>query len=180
MPEFKKSLLVCLLPLISVLALGCDRRLEAYVPPDQEPPAPERPVRIPGLAEPNPSMAPVTSVAADRPGAGGASIRGQLRLAAGAVNPGRGVLFVIARSGAGGPPLAVKRLPAGPFPMAFELGPGDVMIQGRPFSGPLSLTARVDVDADPLTRDPADLQASLEGSVQPGASGIELVLAPQP
>lgn len=167
---------------------GCDRRLEAYVPADQEPPAPERPVRIPGLAIPNPNMgqnrpsslpqAMGQAQPGTRSGTGGEPIRGQVRLGADARNPGRGVLFVIARSGVGGPPLAVKRLAAGPFPMAFELGPGDVMIQGRPFSGKLTLTARVDVDSDPLTRDPEDLEASLEQPVEPGARGIDLVLKP--
>jgi len=127
------------------------------------------------MGQNTPSAAPQ---AGTRSGTGGAPIRGQVRLADGARNPGRGVLFVIARSGAGGPPLAVKRLPAGPFPMAFELGPGDVMIQGRPFAGLLTLTARVDVDSDPLTRDADDLEASLEGPVEPGAREVELVLKP--
>jgi hypothetical protein len=89
---------------------------------------------------------------------------------------GEGVLFVIARSEGGGPPLAVKRLPIGPFPLAFEIGPADVMIAGRPFSGPITLSARVDRDGNPMTRDPGDALATLPAPVEPGARDVELRL----
>ena len=158
-----------------LLAAGCDRRVEPYIPLDQEPPAPERPVRIPGLSRPTPRVAELAPQAPAAPVAGEA-LEGHVRLADG-VSAGSGVvLFVIARSGAGGPPLAVKRLPPGPFPLGFELGPGDVMIPGRPFAGPISLSARLDADGDPLTRGESDLSAALTEPVQPGARGLELIL----
>jgi hypothetical protein len=88
------------------------------------------------------------------------------------------VLFVIARPQAGGPPLAVKRLPAGPFPLAFEIGAEDAMLAGRPFAGPILLSARIDSDGDPLTRGAGDLAALSESPLEPGASAVDLVLAP--
>ena len=50
------------------------------------------------------------------------------------------------------------------------------MLPGRPFQGPVRLSARVDVDGDPLTRGPGDLSAELAAPLETGASGIELVL----
>jgi hypothetical protein len=163
--------LACLL--VAVL-LACDRRVEPYVPVDQEPPPPERPVRIPGLEKARPRGQ------ADPLQAASAEISGRVELASGESEAGPGVLFVIARSGSAGPPLAVKRLPAGPFPMAFRIGPGDVMIQGREFAGPITLTARLDRDGNPLTRGPDDLAGSASGPVAPGSAGVAIALEPDP
>jgi hypothetical protein len=159
------------------LAVGaCDRRMEPYVPPEAEPPRLERPLRVPGFETPTPSAA--VAGRAGAPADSAESIRGVLRLGEGAAPPGDSVLFVIARPAAGGPPLAVKRLPPGPFPLEFEIGPGDAMLSGQPFVGPLLLTARVDGDGDPLTRAPTDLAAQASAPLEPGARGIELVLQP--
>jgi hypothetical protein len=156
-----------------VLWLGlaaCDRRLEPWVDADAEPPRAEKPVRIPGLAQPVPEPLPRA--------AAGETLRGTVRLAAGASVPEGSVLFVIARSPGGGPPLAVKRLPPGPFPIAFEIGAADAMIAGRPFAGPISLSARIDADGDPLTRGESDLAAAHAEALEPGAAAVDLVLAP--
>jgi hypothetical protein len=167
------------------LALACDRRLEPYVEPADEPARLERPVQVPGLENPAPRarmpMGPPAAAAASagaRTGASadGASIRGRVVAGEGVLAGGEGVLFVIARSSGGGPPLAVKRLPVGPFPLEFEIGPADVMMAGRPFAGPISLTARVDRDSNPLTRDPSDPTAELPAPVDPGAADVELRL----
>jgi cytochrome c-type biogenesis protein CcmH len=49
-----------------------------------------------------------------------------------AIPAGEGVLFVLARHpGEQGPPLAVKRLPLGPWPLSVELSPQDAMMPGR-------------------------------------------------
>jgi hypothetical protein len=115
------------------------------------------------------------------PAAGGAPISGRVVAGEGVAAGGEGVLFVIARSAGGGPPLAVKRLPIGPFPLEFEIGPADVMMAGRPFAGSIALSARVDRDGDPLTRDPGDATATLPAAIEPGASGVELLLrVPEP
>jgi hypothetical protein len=158
------------------LSAGCDRRVEPFVPIEAEPPAPAGPVRVPGLETPVPratSAPPVPRSAPDGP-----SIRGTIRLGSGVNDAGSGVLFVIARPAAGGPPLAAKRLSVGPFPLPFEIGPADAMMVGRPLSGDISLSARVDRDGDPLTRGPDDLSATLAAPVQAGDSDVELVLEP--
>lgn len=154
------------------------------MPPSDEPPKLARPVRVPGLESPAPRATMPFAQANEegaRTGAGadeGKPIRGTITLADGAQPSGQ-VLFLIARvSGQPGPPLAVKRLAVGPFPMEFEIGPGDRMIQGRPWVGPIALSARVDADGDPLTRAPGDASAELATPVEPGAEGVELRLAP--
>lgn len=165
--------------LLLLLAVACDRRLEPWVEASAEPPPPERPVRIPGLEAPVARSGPVVQPrpsAAAAAATAGPGIRGVLELAPGTRAPG-GVLFLIARTAAAGPPLAVKRLPAGPFPMAFEIGPGDVMLPGLRFAGEIRLSARIDSDGDPLTRSEADLTAELSTPVRPGASDIVLTLA---
>jgi cytochrome c-type biogenesis protein CcmH len=166
--------LLALLPALVSLALGCDRRLEPWVDPADEPPRAAKPVRIPGLAQPAPDPMPTAGSAAP----GGAPIRGSVRLAEGARAPSDAVLFVIARSAQGGPPLAVRRLPAGPFPLDFEIGPQDAMMAGRPFAGSILLSARIDTDGDPMTRAAGDLIALHETPLEPGAGGVDLVLAP--
>ncbi len=155
-----------------VLWLGCDRRTEPYIPPEQEPPPPSRPVRIPGLEQPVPQGRQLALAAS------GGSIHGTVRLAPGVQAPDTGVLFIIARAQGGGPPLAVKRLPVGPFPLTFQVGPADVMLKGRPFEGPIKLSARIDRDGDPLTREPDNLVAESAAALEPGARGAELVLQP--
>lgn len=51
---------------------------------------------------------------------------------AGEIPQGEGALFVLARHpGEQGPPLAVKRLPLGPWPLSVELSPQDSMMPGR-------------------------------------------------
>ncbi|MBW2282007.1 MAG: hypothetical protein JRG76_01485 [Deltaproteobacteria bacterium] len=170
---------------VLLAASACDRRVEPFVALEDEPPASERPVRIPGLEQAKPSAAVPPMVRRGNPPPGGETasvpgveIRGTIELAPGAPAGGEGVLFVIARSGAGGPPLAVRRLPVGPFPLEFSLGPGDVMMQGRRFEGELTLTARVDRDGNPLTRGETDLSGSAPGPVTPGQTGISIRLSP--
>jgi len=169
-----------------VLALclaACDRRVEPYVAPADEPPPVDRPVRVPGLESPVPRasmpLGPPDGASGERTGAvSGKPIRGTIRVAAGA-RPSGAVLFLIARSpGQPGPPLAVKRLPVGPFPLEFQIGPADEMIKGRPWDGPIALSVRVDSDGDPLTHSPSDLNAELADPVEPGAEGVDLELAP--
>jgi hypothetical protein len=68
-------------------------------------------------------------------------------------------MFLIARKAGGmpGPPLAVQRLQAGDFPMAFSLSSRDSMVPGIPFEGDVSLTIRVDKDGDAMTRRKGDV-----------------------
>lgn len=163
--------------LVLVACASCDRRLEPWVEREAEPPRNERPILIPGLNAPIARSEPRATSAPAAPAAVvGASIRGTVRLADGQTSQAAETLFVIARSSETGPPLAVKRLSPGPFPLEFEIGPADVMLPGMSFAGPIRLSARLDRDGDPLSRDPAEPSATLAHTVEPGASGIEIVL----
>ena len=174
---------VRLLLTVALLALGCDRNIEPFVPgeepvepnlskifpagaeqaakgPPQRPgPPPQRGGRAAGLATSAPLQGAV-SVAPDL----------AARVPAGAV------LFVIARTGEAGPPLAVKRIGSPRFPVEFEIGPDDRMIQALPFTGPFRLSARLDSDGNAMTRTAGDLQTAASQTVGPGARGIALVL----
>lgn len=164
---------LCRTVVLLLLLLGlsaCDRRLEPYVPPEQEPPPPLTPVRVPGLEQPAPRAQPRAA------SMGAQTISGTLRLASGVTVSSGAVLFVIAYPIEGGPPLAVKRLAPGAFPLEFVIGVGDFMQPGAHFAGPVRLSVRMDLDGDPLTREPGAAGAEAPGPVEPGTSDLELVL----
>jgi tetratricopeptide (TPR) repeat protein len=77
-----------------------------------------------------------------------------------------GVIFVIARAAGviGGPPAAVKRLPISTFPITVDLSAADSMM-GQPLPQKMRIEARIDSDGDPLTKDPKDPSAVLDGVV---------------
>lgn len=169
------------LPVLGLLALtlalsgGCDRRTEPFVPADQEPPAPERAVRIPGLEKPKPRPRRPRPAPSTTPRSG-AAVTGTVSLSHGAaVGPGA-VLFVIARSPDGGPPLAAARLSTRRFPVSFSLGQRELMTADRPFAGPMRISARVDGDGDPLTQGPGDLVGEVAGLVDAGQGDLEIIL----
>ncbi len=164
-------------------SVGCDRNIAPFVP-GEEP-------RRPDLSRiyPAPDQAPVVarnsapaglaeSATADASvGRPGAAVRGNVNLAD--AKGGRtGTLFIIARrqGAVGGPPLAVLRVPDPRFPLAFEIGPDQVMIPSMRFEGPIALTARLDFDGDAMTRDEGDLQTRTPEAVVPGSVGVELLL----
>lgn len=170
---------------------GCDRGVEPYLPgeaveqPDLgrifpegaersaqgEPAAPPPRGAAPvGAGEPPPAAPPAADASAP--------IRGTIRLAPeleGRV-PAGAILFLIARSGGDGPPLAVQRVVEPRLPLAFSIGPEDRMIEQIPFAGPLVLSARLDADGNAMTRLPGDLQGTAPGRHEPGASGVEIVI----
>ena len=172
--------------------LGCDRRIEPYVPGEK--PAPPDLSRIfPRGAEQakqeeegeagGRASAAATPAAAGAPeaaerGTSGAPIRGTVSIAPALMEraPKGAVLFVIARRGPSGPPTAVKRIPNPSFPMEFELGPEDRMIQAMPWSGPLQLTARLDSDGNATTRSAGDLQGAATAPASPGDAQVRIVL----
>lgn len=123
------------------------------------------------------------SAASNAPSGEAPSITGQVELPAAlaGVKPAQGVLFVIARPQGmtGGPPLAVVRIADPTFPVAFAIGPGDVMIPTMQFAGPISLTARLDADGNAMTRGEGDLASDEASGLEPGATGVALVLGPQ-
>jgi len=106
------------------------------------------------------------------------AIEGRIELAeslSGSVPPGA-VLFVIARRGNAGQPLAVKRIVSPQFPLDFAIGPDDRLTEAVPFDGPLRLSALVDADGNATTREPGDLQGALADPVDPGTRGVTLTI----
>jgi hypothetical protein len=168
---------------------GCDRNVEPFVPgeeprePDLSRIFPEGAERAaqkagpPGIPEaPTPEGGRGMDASADAP-----PIRGIVEVTpelAGRVPPGA-VLFLIARRGGGGPPLAVVRVAEPRFPLEFVIGPEHRMIPSIPFAGELQLTARLDQDGDAASRTPGDLQGGAVGAHAPGASGVTVTLSEQ-
>lgn len=170
---------------IALALIGCDRNLEPFVE-GEEPSQPDLSQIFPEgaerAAEPREQMglpdAPQRGGRGADPSAAAPPIRGTIRVdpsLAGRI-PADGVLFLIARAGAAGPPLAVLRVPAPRFPLPFSLGPENRMIQTLPFAGEMQLTARLDSDGDAGSRTPGDLQGAAAGRHAPGASEVEIVL----
>jgi hypothetical protein len=182
--------------LVAVVAVGCDRAVEPYVPgekaeqPDLSrifPEGAERAAEKKGApmggaaasGMPGATAAPAGRGAPPVAGGAAAPVSGTITLAPGyeAKVPAGAILFLIARTGAGGgPPLAVKRVESPRFPMEFSLGPDDRMIKTMPFDGPLQLSVRLDADGNAMTRAPGDLQGETPQSHQPGESGIAIVI----
>ena len=88
-------------------------------------------------------------------------------------------MFLAARR-AGGPPgpgsmLAVQKLTAEDFPMRFTISSRDAMIPGVPFEGLMSITVRVDKDADAMTRLKGDVYGQAN-NVKVGAQKVVVSL----
>lgn len=132
----------------------------------------------PPPSEPAPPPAPPTAPSPP-PAASADALSGEVQVSAELVgHSGRGTLYIMVRkAGVPGPPIAVKRLASPSFPSRFEIGPGDVMMQGTPLVGPFDLSARLDQDGDPMTKAPGDLvtKTGLTG-IQVGAAAIVLTL----
>jgi hypothetical protein len=165
-----------------LLVVACDRNLEPFDPTEEPRPPDLAKIFPPGAdraAEQAPAGMPVPPQRGAPPvGASAAPVRGTLRLAPeleGSV-PSGAVLFLIARSTGAGPPLAVQRIPEPRFPLDFEIGPDDRMIQQLPFAGPLRLSARVDGDGNATSREPGDLVGASSEEVEPGDSGIVITI----
>jgi hypothetical protein len=166
---------------------GCDRNVEPF-DPNEEPAQPDLARIFPAgaeRAEPGPPSLPpppgrgAPPVAAQSDvGADAPPIRGTVSVAeklAGRV-PAGAVLFLIARRGGAGPPVAVERIANPRLPLEFSLGPEDRMIQTLPFAGELQISARLDADGDALSREPGDLEGRAAAPATPGASGVVVVL----
>lgn len=110
-------------------------------------------------------------------GTGGPAIAGTITVAPelrGRLGEAR-VLFIIARRGPG-PPFAVKRIPDPRFPLAYLLGPEDVMIKGTPFEGEVNLTARLSLAGGGGPAQPGDLEGAHPGQVAIGQRGVDILI----
>jgi tetratricopeptide (TPR) repeat protein len=118
---------------------------------------------------------PATRAPAAPPSAtSGAVYAVRIELASGVQPIPGAVLFVALRSGAGGPPSAVRRIASPGFPLDLELSQSDSMMGGAlPDAGLLS--ARLDSDGSATTRSPGDLAAEAQVAV---GQAVTLILQP--
>ncbi len=102
-----------------------------------------------------------------------------INLAEGAQAKTGEILFIIGRPAgvSAGPPAAVKRLTVGTFPIEVSLTNADMMMGGT-LPEKLDITARVDGDGNPLTKN--DGVRGEAKSVAVGGSPAALTLAPMP
>jgi len=111
--------------------------------------------------------------AGSTPPASGASVRVRIELAPGLRDSGQsGALFVLARHpGERGPPLAVKRLALGPWPVEVELTAQDSMMPGRALQAgdEVQVVARISRSG---TATPASGDSYGEVSYHVGADGV--------
>jgi cytochrome c-type biogenesis protein CcmH len=66
--------------------------------------------------------------------------------------PAKATLFVIARRGSGGPPLAVQRHAVGAWPVKLRISDADAMLPGTRIAagGPVTLIARISASGQPI------------------------------
>ena len=88
---------------------------------------------------------------------------------------GSETLYVMARRGAGGPPVAVKRFRGLRFPMAYTLTGADQAVQGPPFAGEVTIVARIDLDGNAGVPQAGDMEGIIPGVVI-GDSGANVVI----
>ena len=160
---------------------ACDRNVAPF-DPDEESRAPDLSRIFPEGAKPRgPAQLPQPSGPSRDGGASaevGEAIQGRVSVSAELASrvPRGAVLFIIARRGETGPPLAVKRVRDPRLPLEFRLGPEDRMIQTLPFQGPLKLSARLDADGNAMSREPGDLLGEAPAPVATGTLGVEIVI----
>jgi len=135
------------------LALAQQRWVELQnhdLPPDLRQVVAERLAEIERAQGGSPAAAAATAVAPQP--ADGANLTVAIAPAlAGKVPPGS-TLFVIARSGEGGPPLAVVRRDVGSWPVAVAMTDANAMLPGTSLAraGPLRLVARISRQGGPV------------------------------
>jgi cytochrome c-type biogenesis protein CcmH len=87
---------------------------------------------------------------------------------------GAKALYVIARQAGTRDIVAVKKLDAPTFPLAFKLAGDDVMVAGTAFSGPFDLTARLTKTGDAIPT-AGDIEGAAK-NVAAGSKGVTITL----
>lgn len=91
------------------------------------------------------------------------------------IRPGTVVFLTVREAGvAQGPPVAVKRMQSGSFPLQFELGSEDSMM-GQPLPERMRIDVRADSDGDPMTRPESD-PTGFADAVEIGRTGVRIRL----
>jgi hypothetical protein len=160
-----------------IAAVGCDRRVEPYVPgetpqtPDLArifPEGADRAARPAAemLSGPRRGAAPVEERTAP--------IEGTIELApefVGSVPPTAAV-FLMVRSPSNGSLVAAKVIRSPRFPLPFSIGSADRMSAETPFASPLLITVRIDADGNATTREVGDLLGTSAETHGPGDRGV--------
>ncbi len=134
-----------------------------------------------GGVSPGTGTAPSASAASSSgPAETMAEFTGSVTVAAATNLPAGTTLFVYARAPGvdAGPPLRVVRVASPTFPHAFSISAANAPMGGN-LTGPVVLTARLDGDGNPMTKDAADLVGKSQ-PIEAGASGVLIQLAPPP
>ncbi|HET7435615.1 MAG TPA: tetratricopeptide repeat protein [Thermoanaerobaculia bacterium] len=118
----------------------------------------------------HPVIDPTQSAQAAPAAAGGPSVTVTVALAR---TSATGVLYIIARNPAGGPPIAVHREAAPRFPFTYTLSSADSMM-GQQLPQSFRLEARLDSDGDAMSKNPND-PAAMQDNVAPGST-VKLAL----
>ena len=158
-----RTSLLSIVTLIALAGVIVIVLVKSLVPPEQAPPVD---------AGSSPEISQPTS-AAD-----GAEITGTITVArdlTGRIQEGS-VLFVIAHKSAG-PPFAVKRIVSPRFPLAYRLGPEDVMMAGAAFDGEVRLSARLSRTGTAGPAQPGDLEGEHAARVRVGARNVDITIS---
>jgi cytochrome c-type biogenesis protein CcmH len=86
------------------------------------------------------------------------------------------VLFVIAHKAAG-PPFAVQRIVSPRFPLAYRLGPEDLMMAGSAFEGEVRVSARLSRTGSAGPAQPGDLEGEHAGPVRVEARNVDIAIS---
>lgn len=158
-----RTSLLSLVSLIVLAAVIVIVLVKSLVPPEQAPPA--------GAGSSSGTSRPTAA-------SEGAEITGTITVArdlTGRIQEGS-VLFVIAHKSAG-PPFAVKRIAAPRFPLAYRLGPEDVMMAGSAFDGEVRVSARLSRTGTAGPAQPGDLEGEHAAPVRVGDRNVDITIS---
>jgi hypothetical protein len=156
--------LICLL-----LVAACDMQGEARPADPRRAPSTQMPPGHPPMGMPPPEVS------------GEVLLRGTIAVAPNLADklPASATLFLTARAaeqGTAGPPVLVKRMDVGAFPMSFELGTQNMMMQGMAVPSDFVVQARLDQDGDAISRLPGDLAGVTKQAVKRGNNAVSITL----
>lgn len=132
----------------------------------------QRPIDGSGVAGRSFEEGQPTAVPAD-----GASVSGTIDITPELFARLRGseTMYVMARRSENGPPMAVKRFRSLRFPMPYTLSGADQAVQGPPFSGEVTIVARIDLDGNAGVPQAGDMEG-VNPRVVVGDSGADVVI----
>ena len=88
---------------------------------------------------------------------------------------GSETLYIMAKRGDSGPPVAVKRMKSLQFPINYTLTEADQMVKGQPFVGEISIVVRIDLDGNAGIPQAGDMEGNVPRAVI-GNAGVDVVI----